>query len=148
MVWLARSPREQWSLFPPKWCGRVKIQTHWDRLTFQRSFSQRLQLPTPHLPTPQLPRRQGEGEAGGSAPSPAESAGRFRGGRWPRAARREGRPHKARLAARQPGGTEKKAPPGRRCARGAWVRWSPSRGQRWAPRFPKNVRCYISNRDL
>lgn len=84
----------------------------------------------------------------GSAPSPAERAGRFRGGRRPKAARREGRPHEARLAARQPGGTEKKAPPGRHCARGAWVRWSPSRGQRWAARFPKNLRCYISNRNL
>lgn len=63
----------------------------------------------------------------GSAPSPAERAGRLRGGRRPRAARREGRPHAARLAARQPGWTEKKAPPGRRCARGAWVRWPPKR---------------------
>lgn len=145
---LARSPRGQWPFFPPKWWSRIKIQTPWGPLTCQRPSSQGKLLPTPHLLAPQLRRRHGDGEARGARPALPSGSRGSPGGRRRSAEGREGRPREARLAARQPARTEKKAPPVRRCSRGGWVRSSPSRGQRLAARFPKNLQCYISNRNL
>ena len=150
---LAGPPRGQWPFFPSKLVRSHKNSTHSGPLTCPRPCSQCRRLPTPHLLARSCggARRLSDGEAGGARPALPSAPRRFPGGRRPSAKGREGRPRPAELAARWPA-----CPPGPRrkphlsdaALRASGSGCPQAEARAGKPGFPKNLQCYISNKNL
>lgn len=139
----ARPPWGQWPFFPPKYWSHIKIQTHRDPLSCQVSCSKFKRPTTPHLLAPQL--------------QPSASRGRWSG---EQARLLLTRP--ALLSRRAVAESEGEGGAGRRgesCHQpswrikrphlsGVWLATSGSDRPYAETRFPKNLQCYITNRNL